>query len=67
MNLKIIIEPGEDGYFVAHCPRLKGCWSQGQTKQEALDNMREAVELYLEPEPTELFIHASQEVVELAI
>jgi predicted RNase H-like HicB family nuclease len=36
MNLKAVIEPGEDGYFVAHCPSLKSCWSQGKTRDEAL-------------------------------
>ena len=54
MNIKVIIEPGEDGYFVAHVPSLKSCWSQGKTKEEALQNIREAIDLYLEPEPNEL-------------
>ncbi|HYR76093.1 MAG TPA: type II toxin-antitoxin system HicB family antitoxin [Pyrinomonadaceae bacterium] len=49
MNIKVIVEPGEDGYFVAHVPSLKSCWSQGKTKEEALQNIREAIDLYLEP------------------
>ncbi len=49
MRVKVILERGEDGYFVAHCPALKSCWSQGKTREEALKNIREAVELYLEP------------------
>jgi predicted RNase H-like HicB family nuclease len=49
VNLKIVIEPGEDGYFVAHCPALKSCWSQGKTREEALKNVREAIDLYLTP------------------
>ncbi len=49
MNIKIIIEPGEDGYFVARVPSLKGCWSQGKTRDEALDNIREAINLFLDP------------------
>lgn len=52
MNIKVIVEPGEDGYFVAHVPALKSCWSQGRTKDEALRNIREAIDLYLKPEPT---------------
>lgn len=48
MKIKVIIEKGEDGYFVAHCPSLKSCWSQGRTEEEALKNIREAIELYLE-------------------
>lgn len=48
MKIKVIIEKGEDGYFAAHCPSLKSCWSQGRTEEEALKNIREAIELYLE-------------------
>lgn len=65
MNIKVIVEPGEDGYFVAHVPALKSCWSQGKTKEEALDNIREAIDLYLEPESTELA--EDQELVELKV
>ncbi|HEV8583321.1 MAG TPA: type II toxin-antitoxin system HicB family antitoxin [Thermoanaerobaculia bacterium] len=49
MELKVVLERGEDGYFVAHSPSLKSCWSQGKTREEALQNLREAIELYLEP------------------
>ena len=52
MNIKVIVEQGEDGYFVAHVPALKSCWSQGRTKAEALENIKEAIDLYLESEPT---------------
>ncbi len=44
----VIVEKGEDGYFVVHCPALPGCWSQGKTRAEAMANAREAIELYLE-------------------
>jgi len=50
MQIQIIISKGEDGYFVAHCPSLKSCWSQGKTKNEAIKNIREAIELYFEHE-----------------
>ena len=49
MKLKVLIEKGEDGCFAVHCPSLKSCWSQGKTKEEALKNIQEAIELYLEP------------------
>lgn len=49
MNLKVVVEEGEDGYYVASVPALKGCWSQGKTREEMLKNVREAIELYLEP------------------
>lgn len=64
MNIKIVIEPGEDGYVVAHVPALKSCWSQGKTREEALENIREAIDLYLEPEADEI---RDREVVELAV
>ena len=67
MNLKVIIEPGEDGYFVARVPSLKGCWSQGKTKDEAIANIREAIELYLEPDEYPAIQTNDREVVELAI
>jgi predicted RNase H-like HicB family nuclease len=65
MNIKVIVEPGEDGYFVPHVPSLKSCWSQGKTKEEAIQNIREAIDLYLEPEPKEL--SENQELVELVV
>ena len=65
MNIKVIVERGEDGYYVVHVPALKSCWSQGKTREEALQNIREAIDLYLEPEPTELA--KDQELVELTV
>ena len=65
MIIKVLIEPGEDGYFVAHVPSLKSCWSQGKTREEALENIREAINLFLEPEPAEL--EEDQELVELTV
>ncbi len=47
-KVKIIIEPGEDGYFVAHVPSLEGCLSQGRTEEEALANIQEAISLHIE-------------------
>ncbi|HNR30120.1 MAG TPA: type II toxin-antitoxin system HicB family antitoxin [Candidatus Hydrogenedentes bacterium] len=44
---KVILYPGEDGYWVAECPSLPGCISQGATRDEALENIREAMALYL--------------------
>lgn len=67
MNIKVMIEEGEDGYYVARVPALKGCWSQGKTKEQALQNIREAVDLYLEPEPSDFLPVSGREVVDLAI
>lgn len=44
---QIIIYPGEDGYWVAECPSLPGCVSQGESKEEAILNIREAIEIYI--------------------
>ena len=44
---QVFIYPGEDGYWVAECPSLPGCISQGRTKAEALTNIKEAIEGYL--------------------
>jgi predicted RNase H-like HicB family nuclease len=54
MTLKVVIERGENGFFAAHCPSLKSCWSQGRTREEALTNIREAIDLYLEPSPMDI-------------
>ena len=45
---QILIYPGEDGYWVAECPSLPGCVSQGKTKEEALINIKEAIEGYIQ-------------------
>lgn len=45
---QVILYPGEDGYWVAECPSLPGCVSQGRSKSEAIDNVREAIEVYVE-------------------
>ena len=45
---QVLIYPGEDGYWVAECPSLPGCISQGQTKEEAINNIKEAIQGYIE-------------------
>lgn len=67
MTLKVLVTRGEDGYFVAHCPSLKSCWSQGKTREEALGNIREAIELYLEAPPNEPAQDEAEEVVEVTL
>lgn len=48
MKYRIIIEQDEDGVFVAKCPTLPGCISQGKTRQEAMENIKDAITGYLE-------------------
>ena len=45
---QVLIYPGDDGWFVAECPSLPGCISQGRTRPEAIANIREAIDLMLE-------------------
>jgi predicted RNase H-like HicB family nuclease len=44
---QVLIYPGEDGYWVAECPSLPGCISQGKTKEEAVANIKEAIQGYI--------------------
>lgn len=48
MKYRVLVEQDEDGVFVAEVPSLPGCVSQGETRAEALDNVREAIAVYLE-------------------
>lgn len=45
---QVVIYPGENGYWVAECPSLPGCITQGRTKEEAIVNIREAIQAYIE-------------------
>ena len=45
---KVLLYPGEDGYFVVEVPSLPGCITQGRTRKEALANIEEAIALYIE-------------------
>jgi predicted RNase H-like HicB family nuclease len=49
MKVKVILEPSEEGGFTAHVPSLPGCISEGETVEDALANIQEAIALYLEP------------------
>jgi predicted RNase H-like HicB family nuclease len=44
----VVLRPGEDGWIIAECPTIVGCISQGKTREQALSNIREAIELCLE-------------------
>ena len=54
MNFKVVLEECEDGSYTVYVPSLPGCISEGKTKDDALKNIREAIELYLEPIEDEL-------------
>ena len=68
MKFRVLIDQDEDGMFIAEVPSLPGCVTQGQTRQEALVNAREAITLYLESleahgDPTPLPI--TEEILEV--
>ena len=48
MKYRVVVEQDEDGMFVAECPSLLGCISQGKTRQEALKNVKDAIKGYVE-------------------
>ncbi len=66
MKLTVVLELQEEGGFTVYVPSLPGCISQGETKAEALDNIREAIELYLEPDINELMEYPGERL-EVAI
>ncbi len=49
MRLKVVLEPSDEGGYTVYVPSLPGCISEGETVEEALTNIREAIDLYLEP------------------
>ena len=70
MRYRILIEQDEDGVFVAECPSLPGCVSQGKSRKEALSNIQDAIKGYLESlekhnEPIPPSI--SEEIIEVTI
>lgn len=67
MKLRIVLEPSEDGGFTVFVPTLPGCISEGESKEEALRNIREAIELYLEPVEDDLALSPNAEQIELAV
>ena len=70
MKYRVLIEQDEDGMFIAEVPYLPGCISQGKTRKEALENIKEAIEVYIESleahgEPVPLSI--DEEIIEVAV
>lgn len=65
MKLKVILEPSDEGGFTVYVPSLPGCISEGDTLEEALENIRAAIDLYLEEEP--LVLPEKAQVLELVV
>ncbi len=67
MKLTIYLEPSEDGGYTATVPTLPGCISEGDSREEALANIREAIELFLEPIEDDAHFAPDTEQLEIAI
>ncbi len=67
MNLKVILEPSDEGGFTAIVPSLPGCISEGDTREDALTNIREAIALYLDPIEDDMAGMEQAEQLEVAI
>ncbi len=67
MRLKIVLEPSEEGGYTAIVSSLPGCISEGNSKEEALTNIKEAIELYLQPVDDDQVVSANSEIIELAV
>ena len=67
MNLRVNLETSDEGGFTASVPSLPGCISEGDTRDEALANIREAIELYLEPVEDDTAGMPNAEQLEVAV
>lgn len=67
MKFKVVLEPSDEGGFTVHVPALPGCVSEGDTEDEALRNIKEAIELYLEPAQDDVIRGEKARVVELVV
>ena len=67
MKLKIMLEPSDEGGYTVFVPALPGCISEGDTKEDALKNIREAIELYLEPVEDDKSFSPDTEEIEISI
>ncbi len=67
MRFQVVLEPSDEGGYTVYVPSLPGCISEGDTVEDALANIREAIELYLEPVEDDWVIEKGMLVRELAL
>lgn len=67
MRLRVVLEPSDEGGFTVYVPSLPGCISEGETEEEALANIQEAIELYLEPVEDDLILDEQAVVQEIVL
>jgi len=67
MKLKVVLEPSDEGGFTAYVPSLPGCVGEGDSQEEALTNIQEAISLYLEPVDDDLVLDDKAQVREIEL
>ena len=67
MKLRVVLEPSSEGGYTAYVPSLPGCVSEGETKAAVLRNIKEAIQLYLEPVDDELVRSRRSQLAEITV
>ena len=67
MKIRVVLEPSEEGGYTVTVPALPGCISEGDTREEALENIREAIGLYLEPVDDDQSFSPSAQLLEVTV
>lgn len=67
MKLKVVLEPSDEGGYTVYVPSLPGCISEGDNKEEAMANIKEAIELYLAPVADDFTPSPGTEITEIAV
>jgi len=67
MRFKVVLEPSEEGGYTVYVPSLPGCISEGDTVEDALKNIQEAIELYLEPVEDDWILEENAVVQEIEL
>ena len=67
MKLRVVLEASDEGGYTAYVPSLPGCISEGDTREQAISNIGEAIELYLEPVEDDLTPSPDAEITEVSV
>jgi predicted RNase H-like HicB family nuclease len=67
LKIKVVLEPQEEGGFTVRVPSLPGCISEGDSRRDALKNIKEAIELYLETDESDAKPSKSRQVAEVTV
>ncbi|MDD3622326.1 MAG: type II toxin-antitoxin system HicB family antitoxin [Methanofollis sp.] len=67
MKLRVVLEPSDEGGYTVYVPSLPGCISEGDTREDALRNIREAIDLYLETVEDDCVLSENAEQIESAV